>query len=185
MTICYGKSAGCVVYFWAFLFSLFVVFVSLEAFSQNTISKEYQVKAAFLYHFAKFVEWEEQKVSKFSICLLGDDPFGKSLDAIGKTVVAGKDISVRRNVSITTASECNILFISDSEQKALSSILSAVAGKPILTVSDMSGFLRKGGMIAFVESSGRIKLEINAVLARESGLKINAMLLEIAEKVVR
>jgi hypothetical protein len=147
---------------------------------------EYQVKAAFLYNFAKFVEWPAQSFKTANdpivICVLGKDPFGNVLDEPMKgTEADGRQIVVRRTSDVRQASACNILFISSSERKRLTSVLAAARACGILTVSDMEDFAAQGGVINLKLENGRVRFEINPDAAERSGLRISSKLLSLAQ----
>jgi len=147
---------------------------------------EYKVKAAFLYNFAKFVEWPDRTFSgpdaPFVIGVLGDDPFGSALDGIkGKTVKEHK-VAVKRISGSSDAGSCHVLFISSSEDGRLEEIISALGQAPVLLVGDMDRFARRGGMIKFLVENNKIAFEINAEAARRAGLTISSQLLKLARK---
>lgn len=151
-------------------------------------SAEYQVKAAFLFNFTKYVEWPTGAFpsgnSPFVIGIVGKDPFGgqmeKTLD--GKTV-DGHSFVVRRFRQITDIGECHVLYISDSEKERLGRILARVGDSPTLTVSDMGNFARSGGAIGFVVEDERVRFDINTDAAQHAGLKISSRLLSLAKSV--
>jgi hypothetical protein len=122
----------------------------------------------------------------FQICILGDDPFGESMDPIqGKTVRAQK-ILVSRVPSIddiSVNSPCRILYVSPSEKKSLSAILNKVKGQPILTVSDQKEGADSGAMINFITLDERVRFEINLKAALNAGIQINSKLLKLAVKI--
>jgi len=142
---------------------------------------EYEVKAAYLYQFGRFVRWPSNSGSGFSICILGYDPFGSLLDSTveGETV-DGKRLSVRRISSAPQAADCRILFISSSEQRRLGSILAALAGQPVLTVSDLPDFCDHGGMIQFVVEGERVRFAVNRDAAERANLTFSSDLLRVA-----
>ncbi len=150
---------------------------------------EYQIKAAFLYNFAKFVEWPAEKLGDGSapivIAVIGKDPFGPVLDQtlIGKTV-NGRALVVRRVVGLPDLRRCHIAFISSSEKGRLSEILPALAGAGVLTVGDAQRFAEQGGMISFVTEENKVRLEINVEAATRAGVQISSKLLKLA-RVVR
>jgi len=146
---------------------------------------EYQVKAAFLYNFAKFVEWPGGPPGKtIVIGILGNDPFGAVLDfTFEDKVIAGKRFEIRRFQRIDQLQVCHVLFISDSEQKNFGRILEAVRGMPVLTVSDARDFVSAGGVIELVLEDSKIRFDINLSEAKNSGLRISAQLLQLARKV--
>ncbi len=146
---------------------------------------EYPVKAAFLYNFAKLVEWPGGSAAKtIVIGILGSDPFGAVLDfTFEDKVIAGKRFEVRRFQRIDQLQVCHVLFISDSEQKNFGRILEAVRGMPVLTVSDARDFVSAGGIIELVLEDSKIRFDINLSEAKRSGLRISAQLLQLARQV--
>jgi hypothetical protein len=152
---------------------------------------EYEIKAAFLYHFGKFIEWPEEtkgipRPEFFQICILGDDPFGKSMNAFqGKTIRAQK-VLVSRIASIDEISEnspCRILYVSPSEKNDLSAILIKVKGYPVLTVADQKDGADAGAMINLITLDQRVRFEINLKAALNAGIQINSKLLKLAVQI--
>lgn len=145
---------------------------------------EYQVKAAFLLNFGKFVEWPPEAFGdgdRLHICVLGDDPFGDTLDATLKgRSVGARQVEPRRVGGIAAARSCQIVFVSRSESDRVDEILSALADEPVLLVGEEDRFARRGGMINFVEVDSKIRFEINEAAARAAGLKISSQLLKLA-----
>ncbi|HEX9941487.1 MAG TPA: YfiR family protein [Thermoanaerobaculia bacterium] len=152
------------------------------------VAAEYDVKAAFLYNFTKFVEWPPSAFiddgSSLKLCVLGEDPFGKSLQTVAGEEVAGRKLTVLAKGTLPDPAICQILFISRSERERLSEILSGVRGRPVLTVSDTKGFLDQGGIINFTLEGTKVRFEINQESAERSGLKISSKLLRLATRVV-
>jgi hypothetical protein len=146
---------------------------------------EYDVKAAYLYNFAKFVAWPPEArgdAASFVIAVLGDDPFEKALDdALRGKTVEGRNVVVRRPSRVEDAVGSQILFISGSEQGRLETILKAVAGAPgTLTVGDMDGFAERGGVIGFRLEGNRVRLDVSLAAAERARLKISSQLLRLA-----
>ena len=162
--------------------------MTMAAAGQSPRASEYEVKAAFLYNFAKFVEWPSQAFAGSSaalrICLLGRDPFGDALDSIvlDKTV-AGHPIVRVQAPSPAEARACHVLFISRSEPETLKPILDRISDLPMLTVSESRDFLRLGGMINFVVEQDRVRFEINLDAAERHHLKLSSKLLAVARVV--
>ncbi len=159
--------------------------VLASAASAQTID-EYQVKAAFLYNFAKFVEWPAQtfKTDKdpIRICVLGQDPFGSALgDAVGGKTVLGRPFVLSEIASASQVTDCQILFISSSERKRLRSIFAELRTIGILTVGETDGFATQGGIVNFKLSDGRVHLEINTDAAGLAKLRINSSVLNLAQ----
>ncbi len=150
---------------------------------------EYDVKAAFLYNFAKFVDWPStafpEPNSTFRICVLGKDPFGGSLQsAVGGEEIAGHKLTVVRTDSLPKPAGCQILFVSRSERDQLPQVLAAVKDAPVLTVADTQGFLEQGGIINFLIEGSKVRFEINNEAANRAGIKISSKLLQLARRVV-
>jgi hypothetical protein len=149
-------------------------------------AKEYDVKAVFLFNFAQFVEWPDSafasKDSPLVLGVLGNDPFGASLDeAVRDKLVDRRPMEVRRFRSVEEAKDCNILFVSSSEMTRLSSVLEAVKAHDVLTVGETDEFAREGGMICFVNRDGRIRLRVNLKAVQAAKLTVSSKLLRVAE----
>jgi len=155
-----------------------------SAFAQPT--NEYQVKAAFLYNFAKFVDWPAQSFKgpddPIAICVLGQNPFGSVLeDTVNGKTLEGRAFVVRNIFDVQQAGGCHILFVSTSERKHLPSILAAIRTPGVLTVGESDGFAAEGGVINFKLEDGRVRFEINLDAAAKKGLQIRSNLLSLAQ----
>lgn len=149
-------------------------------------ANEYEVKAAFLYKFASFVEWPPESANTpLCIAVVGQDPFGAALDEVvkGKSI-NGRAFLIRRFKSGQDAAACHIVFISASEKSRVRSILDRLQGISILTVSDIPGFCQGGGMIDFELLDQKIRFEVNPEAAERAGLRVSSKLLAVA-KIVR
>jgi len=149
--------------------------------AQTPRPSEYQLKAAFLYNFAKFIDWPSDDSSTFVIGILGDNPFGKSLEQVvaGKQI-NGHTISVQFFQTAAEATRCQILFISNSESKHFTEIIKNLKGSAVLTVSENDRFIESGGMVDFVKEDSRIRFQINDDAAKAVRLKISSKLLSLA-----
>ncbi|HEY1786595.1 MAG TPA: YfiR family protein [Verrucomicrobiae bacterium] len=156
------------------------------ALAQNGGFSEYQVKAAFLYNFGKFVEWPTNDFastnSPLVIGVYGENPFGNDL----ASVVQGRNIDghpvVTRTVSLNDLKGCQIVFIASSEQKNVGQILGALNGAGVLTVTENMSPFQSGVMINFILQDDRIRFEINNTAAEKVGLKLSSKLLMLATK---
>ncbi len=154
------------------------------AFGQQRRVSEYQVKAAFLYNFAKFVDWpacescEESRI--LMVGILGDDPFGKEIQTIDGKRVKNKVLQVVQSNTLKELQNCDVLFISSSAKAELPRILEKLKGRPVLTVSDTKGFAHSGVMINLFNLENKIRFEVNPVAVEQSGLKISSQLLKLA-----
>lgn len=168
---------------------IFIIFHVCLVFGQDTYTitpTEYQIKAAFLYKFAKFVQWPEEAFinnpKEIVIGILGQDPFGEDLNRTvqGKTI-HGREIVVRRSHHLEKMQDCQILFISDSEEMHFSRIFSHLHTANVLTIGDTEGFCEKGGIINFIRKENKIHFEINISAAKAAGLKLSSKLLNLAK----
>jgi hypothetical protein len=144
---------------------------------------EYEVKAAFLLNFTKFVEWDAEAftdaTSPFGICVLGPDPFGSILDlTVENELVNNRKLVVRRVSDLPAAGTCQILFIT-STGRELRRLLRQV-GPGVLTVGEAADFIESGGMIRFVVESRRVRFEIARAMAENKGLQLSSQLLKVA-----
>ncbi|NNL68075.1 MAG: YfiR family protein [Myxococcales bacterium] len=141
---------------------------------------EYKVKAAFLLNFGKFVEWPSAQ-GDLEICVLGEDPFGATLDdTLAGRKIGARPVRARRIDSAGAADGCAILFVSRRGNAPLDAVVSAVRGSPVLLVGEQDRFAKRGGMINFVEVDQKIRFEINETAAKKAGLKISSQLLKLA-----
>ena len=162
---------------------LTVVLPQTRAFS--VVAGEYEVKAAFLYNFAQFVEWPPDAFTSSKapivIGIFGQDPFGSALDEVVKNKTAdGRRFVVKRFGKLRDVENCQILFVSASEESQLEKAAHAAGGKGVLTVGDSAHFITCGGIIRFIIENNKIGLEISVDHARNAGLKISSKLLRLA-----
>lgn len=171
------------------LFGLVLWFLlfSSAALSADSGYGEYEVKAAFLYNFAKFVDWPESARpaagEPFTIGVLGKDPFGPTLETIAKGEIGGRPVKICRIRKPDLIEPCQVLFISPSERKNLPVILKKLTNRPVLTVSDIPGFAAQGGIIEMLTIDRRIRFKVNLQNARDAGLEISSHLLGLAVSV--
>ncbi|GBC62357.1 hypothetical protein DENIS_3329 [Desulfonema ishimotonii] len=178
-------------YFLKLLVTLAVVVmfpVSASALPENSARPEYEVKAAYLYLFAKFVRWPEasapENADYLVIGILGDDPFGPYIDAIESSKpVRGKPIRVKRFSEPERVEGCHILYVSPSEKKRVGKILKRTAKSNILTVGDTEGFARQGVIINLINVDNKVRFEINLKAARQAGIRISSQLSKLAERI--
>jgi hypothetical protein len=148
-----------------------------------------QVEAAYIYNFGKFVKWPAASVANrsnsFTICVLGQDPFGSVLQStLAGQSLGGRLVSIQRIPTPQNAAACRILFLNAGEKNHLQKILAALGQVSVLTVSDMPDFSRRGGMIQFVLEGDRVRFEINRASAEDAGLVLTSDLLKVAAEVL-
>ncbi len=147
---------------------------------------EYQLKAAYIYNFPKFIEWPSSAGTDprapIVVGILGRDPFGSEIEAVlsGKTANQ-RHFVIRRFSNVREVSGCQILFVSSSEKDNLKQVFAAVAGFGVLTVGESDRFAEAGGVIHWGLVDGRVKLTINLPAAERAGLRMNANLLRLAD----
>jgi len=166
-------------------FVFFLTASAPHAGAEDDLTGEYLVKAAFLYNFAKFVEWPAEAFpddsAPITLCILGQDPFGGALETIRGKSVKGRKLVIRQSMRVEDLEMCHMLFISSSEKDRLNRILDLVESPNVLTVGDMESFARHGGVVNLIKTGNKIKFEINVDAAREAGLKISSKLLKLAK----
>jgi len=155
----------------------------------HTFSREYDLKAAFLYNFSAFVEWPDSAFARpdspFVIGVLGADPFGTALDEIvAGEHVNGRPVVVERFNRPEGTADCQIVFISSSERRRLREILHYFRNRPVLTVADMPNFVDEGGSIGFTAGL-HVGIKINPDPLRAAHLSMSPKLLRLAEVVAR
>ncbi|MBN2029081.1 YfiR family protein [bacterium] len=154
--------------------------------AQTQEISEYEIKAAFLYNFAKFIEWPEEAFpdmdSPFIFGVLGDDPFSEVLEqTIGSKFIQGRPLEIIRFNNYQDIEYCHILFVGLSENRCVDTILHYVDHLGILTVGDMEGFAEWGGVINFFMEDNKVRLCINPDSAERACLKISSKLLNVSQ----
>jgi hypothetical protein len=166
-------------------FNIHLLYAQTTAQTNTYVSKEYQVKAAFLFNFTQFVEWPATAFSApnapFVIGILGDDPFGTAID---ETVTGEKiglhPLIVQRYHDSKEIKPCHILFISTTDPERIKESLALIANHT-LTVSDAGSFMKLGGIIRFFTEKNKIRLQVNPDAARLADLNISAKLLRVSD----
>ncbi len=149
---------------------------------------EYELKAAFIYQIARFVEWPpragEPAGAPLRLCVFGGNPFGPALETIRGKQVNGRRMEVSLLDMSADTRECGLLFIAAPAEKHLERIAAISRGSGTLTMGDTEGFARRGAIVNFFAESGRVRFEINLEASRHTGLKISSQLLKLA-RIVR
>jgi hypothetical protein len=153
--------------------------------ADSTVAKEYKVKAAFIYNFAKFVEWPAQKLADdgapIVIGVLGPNPFGDELEnALKGRQINGRPVVVRQFDNVEAAKAAHLLFVSLNDESKLRKALKEYG---VLTVGQSESFARNGGIITFTFEDDKLRFEINIGAAEQAGLKISAQLQKLAKNV--
>jgi len=163
-----------------------LIFMAWCGSAYSDASREYQLKAAYLLNFARFIYWPEQAFQddrqSFNICVYGKSPFGDSLDRLSNKKIKSRDIEIKYISSLSQLKACHMVYISESMKKDYPKIIKKLDDRAVLSVSDIGGFSQNGGMIEFVIVHNKIKFEINVEQSSKSGIKYRSQLLEVAAK---
>lgn len=167
----------------------FLCLVVGAGFDRGGPDTESKVKAAYIYNFTKFVEWQSLAEGAGSVplrvCVLGTNSISGTLGEIAALKVRGHPIELSYLSAVADpVLQSHVCVICNSEQGRLPVILKQLQGTGVLTVSDIPGFVERGGMIGFIKEGDRVKIEINLSAARQAGLEIGAELLEVARLVL-
>jgi len=150
-------------------------------------NSEYQVKAAFLYNFMKFVDWPSDGLSTpgtVTLGILGKDLFGEALEEVRGKTVKGRRVVVVHLHGVEELKECDLLYVCASERGRLPQILKTVQNSHVLTVADQDGFCQAGGIINLVFLKNRVGFEVNLGAANRARLRVSSQLLKLARLVL-
>lgn len=152
--------------------------------ADGPVSREYQIKAVFLYNFLQFVDWPVDALPRegepIRIAVLGNSPFGTALeDAVRGETIAGHPLVVVKAERFDQLGHCQLLYVCKSEESRLDDIFARLGDRPMLTVSDLEGFARHGGVIAFYPEGRKVRFEINTAVAGRLGLRLSSQLLSL------
>lgn len=143
---------------------------------------EYEVKAAFLVNFFKFVEWPSRArdgSAGYMLCIYGSDPFGQYAKALDGSKVRGKVLEVKKVSSTRSLKGCNMLFVSSSERRRINSVLDSVRGADLLTVGDTDGYAQSGIMVNFFIEENKVRFEINMNAIKRAKINVSSQLLKL------
>jgi hypothetical protein len=167
-----------------FAMALFALWAAMpgNAYANDKDVHEDEVKAAFVYNFAKFIEWPTGKTNEaINLCILGESPLGFSaLKAIDGRIAQDNPLTTKLLTKPDDINDCHIIFIAASERNKITQLLKTAHQQHTLTVSDMDEFAEMGGAIGLVKIDDKIRFEINLLAAKEAGLSISSRLLSLA-----
>ncbi len=171
-----------------FAYSLLVTgLVISTSNAQSSKPTEYDVKAAYLLNFGRFVRQtgEQRSRTSFDICLLGHDPMGQSIDELAANqTIDNLPVHIRPIADVSEIKGCTILFISGEEDDHLREDLAILASSDVLTVSDASDFLVRGGMIQFLLIQNHVRFAVNLNAVNRAHLVLSSELLRVASSVI-
>jgi hypothetical protein len=169
-----------------FLSTLLLMAAASSTRAQTRPSVEYQVKAAFLFNFAKFVEWPsdafQSEKTPIALCVFGHDPFGSALDEImrGKAI-NNRDVLARRINELPDLKSCQLVFVSGAEDMRLSEVLSSLKGTSALVVGESDGFAERGGAVQFFLEANKLRFAVNVDAVQRAHLTVSSKLLALAK----
>lgn len=146
-------------------------------------TREYEIKAAFVFNFVRFIQWPTPGAG-YTVGILGEDPFEGGLRDFESKPIGGKKVSVRKVTSAKDARSCDVVFVSASEGDQVKGVLTELRGAPVLTVSDIPSFADKGGSIGLTTESNRVRFVVNTDSLRKGDLKASAKLLQLATRTI-
>jgi hypothetical protein len=172
----------------AVLIAIIVLSLSPVELAQVNTLGEYELKAAFLFNFAKFIDWPSSSFaspqSPFTLCVLGEDPFGHALDDnLQGKMIGDRHLTIQRLKDKTEARRCQEVFVSSSEGMHMAEIIESLRGTNVLLVGEAKGFAASGGIIEFTLEDNHVRFTINTDAADRAGLKFSAKLLTLAKLV--
>ncbi len=160
--------------------------IGLVSFTQMSATREYQIKAVFLFNFTQFVEWPAASFPTVTdpmvIGVLGANPFGSYLsETIAGENVNGHPLVVQNFNTIDEVKTCHVIFLNLKDDAKLKQAIEVFKGRKILTVCDAPNFLQQGGMIRFYTKNNKIQLQINLDVVKAANLSISSKLLRLAD----
>ncbi|NNF08435.1 MAG: YfiR family protein [Candidatus Eisenbacteria bacterium] len=164
--------------------------VGVPSVGAESSPTEHEVKAAFIFYFAKFTSWPDSTFKNpkdpFVIGYFGEDPVVPALlNLIDGKSVAQHPFELRKINADSELSDLNILYISPSKRKLADEVLDSVQGTSILTISAMEGFIPSGGIVNFFIRNNRVRFDVNVEGGKEAGLEFRSKLLRIAANTER
>jgi len=147
---------------------------------------EDQVKAAFLFNFARYVEWPEasfaSETSAIRLCILGAGDFEQVLSqTVSGRAVGRRPVEVAAAPGLDAAVDCHLLYIDDGAVAPAAGVAARIGGRAVFTISEQAGFAAEGGIANFILVDSKVRFEINPTAARTAGLKISSSLLRLAK----
>jgi hypothetical protein len=166
------------------------VIVRVVVAAEVLSAPEYRIKAAFLYYFARFVDWPDKAFATpdapFVIGVLGKNPFGDELEAVvGNRTIKGHHVVVRSFERIEECRACHLIFVSRSEERRLTEILQTLKRLPVLSMGESEEFTLAGGMVALERQGEKVRYVVNKAAADDASLRISSQILTSAVKILK
>lgn len=155
------------------------------AMAQSSAPIEYQLKAAFLLNFVRFVAWPpaalENEKTPITVCVFKYDPFGSALDEVirGKSI-NNHEVQVKRTNELLQLQGCQLIFVSEREENRLAEILASLKGASALVVGEGEDFAERGGAIQFFLENNKLRFAVNVDAISRARLQASSKLLALA-----
>jgi len=169
---------------WLGLSFLLLLGAGQFAYAQPSPVAEYALKSTLLFKLPQFVYRASSDTGQpLSICLLGTNPFGGAPEKLAQSPIGGRSVRYQRIAAVVDAGDCDFVFISRSESGNLDGVLRRLSAYPVVTVSDIEGFARTGGMVEFAlgGEGAAVSIHLNRKAAARQGIEFNAQLLRLAK----
>ena len=158
-----------------------IALLSFPGWAQSANSMaEYRVKAAYIYNFAKYVDWPGDETKPFRVCTAGRDDLGGALAALDRRMAQGREIQVRRDVALDQLKECQIAFLGETESKLLPQVIRQLNGAPVLVVSDIRQSVDTGAHVLLAATDDRVEFDVNLASMQRANLKASSQMLKLA-----
>jgi hypothetical protein len=165
------------------LFLLITASLACVLAPARAATREYEIKAGFIYNFFRFIEWPTPGQS-WTVGILGSDPFEGGLRDFEARPVAGKTITIKKVTGSADAKGCDVVYVGPSESTRLNSLLNSLKGSPVLTISDLPQFADKGGAIGLTTESNRVRFIVNIDTLKQGKMRANARFLQLASRTI-
>jgi hypothetical protein len=146
-----------------------------------------EIKAAFIYNFARFVEWPSAtfatSTTPLQLCAFSGSTGGTPLSLIDGRLAQGRVIKLITITSSSQAESCQILYLTDAHRALWDSALPKLSLRPVLTISESTDFIDDGGIVSLFIEKDHVRFRVNLTAAQQNGLKFSARILQLAQDV--
>lgn len=168
---------------------LLIINVTQVVNAQTRAQDDVLVKAAFIYNFTKFTRWPENTWTEvkapLNLCTIGEDRLTEALKPLNTKIIKGHPVAIQALKSIQAEKDCHLLYIATSENESYKDILKSVQNQPVLTISEIPGFVRSKGIIELYRGKNQTHFIINLAVAEDAGLEFSSRLLDLAVVITR
>lgn len=159
--------------------------LTLPAMAQNMGQAVDRIKTAYVYNFAKFVEFSGPDDKTIRVCVLGKDDLNGSMLSLNHRMAQGREIVVRKDVAPEQVKDCNMVFVSETELRALPAVVRQLGNAPVLLVGDGRQAVDRGAHLALVYNDDRVEFDVNMLNLQKSNIKASSQMLKLARAVIR